>query len=73
VLFRLPTLLSATDAPAAMASIAAAIAIGEITPSEAAELSRLVETFVKTIEASEFDQRIQVLEAKQAKKDATRS
>jgi hypothetical protein len=52
-----------------MASITAAVAAGEITPGEAAELSRLIEAYVKAIEASEFDQRLQVLEAKG---DATR-
>jgi hypothetical protein len=70
VRFGLPMLQSATEAPAAMASIAAAVAIGDITPSEAAELSTLVEAFLKAIEASEFDIRLKVLEAKQAKKDA---
>jgi hypothetical protein len=62
--FLLPTLQSAKDAPGAMASIAAAVAMGAITPSEAAELSRLVENYIKAIEASEFDRRLQVLEAK---------
>ena len=66
----LPTLQSATDAPAAMASIAAAVAVGDISPNEAAELSKLVEAFLKAIEASDFDRRLQVLEAKQAKKNA---
>lgn len=66
---RLPTLESATDAPAAMASIAAAVSGGEITASEAAELSRVVEAFLKAIALSEFGPRIQVLEAEQAKKD----
>ena len=62
--FPLPALKSATDAPGVMASIAAAVATGAITPSEAAELSRLVETYIKAIEASEFNRRLQVLEAK---------
>jgi hypothetical protein len=70
---QLPGLQSPADAAAAMASIASAVATGGITPSEAAELSGVVEAFVNAIRASEFDQRLQVLEAKQAKKDATRS
>jgi hypothetical protein len=62
VSFLLPALQSANDAPGAMASIAAAVATGAITPSEAAELSRLVENYIRAIEASEFDRRLQVLE-----------
>jgi hypothetical protein len=52
-----------------MASITAAVAGGEITPGEAAELSKLVEAYVKAIEASEFDQRLRALETRG---DATR-
>jgi hypothetical protein len=69
--FPLPVLQSATDAPGAMASIAAAVAMGAITPSEAAELSRLVETYIKAIGASEFDRRLQVLEARNNAKSPT--
>ena len=64
VRFQMPALQSAADAPTAMASIAAAVATGAITPSEAAELSKLVETFIQSIEAREFDRRLQLIEAK---------
>jgi hypothetical protein len=60
----LPALQSAADAPYAIVSIAAEVATGAITPSEAAELLRLVEAFLKAIEASEFDRRLQLIEAK---------
>jgi len=62
--FRLPLLQSAGDAPIALASIAAAVAEDVITPAEAGDLSKLVETYLKAIEASEFDQRLRVVEAK---------
>jgi hypothetical protein len=62
VSFQLPTLRSAGDAADAMASITAAVAAGQITPGEAAELSRLVEAYVKAIEASEFDERLRAIE-----------
>ena len=62
VSFQLPALRSAGDAAGAMASITAAVAAGEITPGEAAELSRLVEAYVKAIEASEFDERLRAIE-----------
>jgi hypothetical protein len=62
VRFRLPELSSAGDANKAMTAIAHAVAQGELTPTEAAELSRLVEAHLKSIEISEFDQRLRVLE-----------
>jgi hypothetical protein len=69
VRFPLPALRTAADAIGAMAAMTAAVAAGEITPGEAVELSKLIEAYVKAIEAGEFDQRLQVLEAKG---DATR-
>ncbi len=60
----MPALHSAADAAGAMASIAAAVGVGEITPGEAAELSRLVEAYMRAIEVSEFDKRLQAVEAK---------
>jgi hypothetical protein len=64
VRFVLPALRSAADAPNAMAAIAAAVGTGEITPSEAAELARLVEAYIEAIQASEFDRRLRAIEAK---------
>jgi hypothetical protein len=64
VRFALPTLRSAADAANAMSGITVAVAGGEITPSEAAELSKLIEAYVKALEASEFEQRLRALEAK---------
>jgi len=64
VRFVLPALQSAADAPNAMAAIAAAVGTGEITPTEAAELARLVEAYIEAIRASEFDRRLRVIEAK---------
>jgi hypothetical protein len=53
---------SADDASKALAAITTAVATGELTPSEAAELSRVVDGYVKAIEASEIEQRIKALE-----------
>jgi hypothetical protein len=69
VRFKLPELQSPPDAAAAMAALAAAVADGDLTPSEAAELSKLVAAYVKALEASDFDQRLRAIEAKG---DATR-
>jgi hypothetical protein len=47
-----------------MATITAAVAASEITSGQAAELSKLVEAFVKALEASDFEQRLRAVEAK---------
>ena len=62
VRFKLPQLRSAADAASAMAAITAGVASGDVTPGEAAELSKLVEAYVKALEASEFDQRLRTVE-----------
>src|SRR5215469_13250151 len=58
VRFQLPPLHSAADGAAAMAAIAASVAAGEITLSEAADLSRMVEGCMRALEASEFHERL---------------
>jgi hypothetical protein len=40
----------------------AAVSAGEITPSEAAEIGRLLETYVRTLEITELEQRLNKLE-----------
>ena len=68
VCFKLPKLGSASDASKAMAAIAKAVANGELTPDEAGELCRLVESYVKAIEATEIERRLQALEEQQLPK-----
>jgi Family of unknown function (DUF5681) len=60
--FQIPHLNSAEDASKAMAAITTAVAHGELTPSEAAELSRVIEAYVKAIETSEVERRLKDLE-----------
>jgi hypothetical protein len=62
VRLQLPPLDSAADGAAAMASIAGSVAVGEITLSEAADLSRMVEACMRAIEANEFHERLQAIE-----------
>jgi hypothetical protein len=64
VRFHLPALQSAADTTSAMAALTAAVAASEVTPSEAAELSRLIEAYVRALEATEFDRRLRVIEEK---------
>jgi hypothetical protein len=47
-----------------MASILSAVATGDVTPSEASDVARLVETFTKVLETAEFERRLEVLEGK---------
>jgi hypothetical protein len=64
VRFQLPALQSAADAAGAMAAITAGVAAGEMTPGEASELAKLVEAYVKALEAGEFDQRLRAIEGR---------
>lgn len=64
VRFKLPLLRTAGDASVAMAAIIVGVATAKVTPGEAAELAKLVEAYLKTIEANEFDQRLRALEGK---------
>ena len=66
VTIALPPVRSAADIAPMMAVIAEAVAQGGITPSEAGELGRLVEAFVRAIETSEFERRLHALEAAHA-------
>src|SRR5262249_49407454 len=63
--FPMPALNSAGDAAKAVAAMTAAVARGELAPTEAAELSRVVEAYVKAIEISEIERRLKALEERQ--------
>lgn len=65
VRFAMPVLNSAEDAAEAVGAIATAVAHGELTPSEAAELSRVIEAYVKALETSEIERRLKILEERQ--------
>jgi hypothetical protein len=69
--FALPPIGSAADVAAAMGAVTAALADGLITPGEAEAVARVVTTFVRTIETSDFDRRLHLLEERQAKRRAT--
>ena len=62
VCFQLPALRSAADAASAMAALTAGVAAGEMTPGEAAELSKMIEAYIRALEASQFDQRLRAIE-----------
>lgn len=62
--FDLPPINDAADAVKASAAVLAAVAGGDLTPSEAAELGKLIESYVKALEATEFEKRLRKLEAR---------
>ena len=62
VAFELPKLESAGDAVKAATAIVEAVACGDLTPSEASDLSRVVEGFTRTLEAVDFEARLTRLE-----------
>jgi hypothetical protein len=64
VTFAFPKIETAADAAKAAAALVAAVAAGEPTPSEASELSRLLENFTKVLAASEIEERLTRLERK---------
>lgn len=60
--FEMPEIKTAADAADVSRAILKAVADGEVTPAEAAGLSGLIETFRRTIETAELDERISKLE-----------
>jgi len=50
------------DAVSASAAIVAAVAAGELTPTEAAELSKVVDGYARVLQSVEFGERISRLE-----------
>jgi hypothetical protein len=60
--FALPKMTEAKDAVAASAAIVAAVAAGELTPTEAAELAKVVDGYARTLQAVEFEERLLKLE-----------
>jgi hypothetical protein len=58
----LPPVRGATDLGGTMAAITNAATSGAITPGEAAELARVLEIFVRAVETSDFERRLQQLE-----------
>lgn len=60
--FALPKLEKPQDAPKAIAAIVEAVAVGDLTPSEAATLTGLVEVFRKAFDTADLMDRLAQLE-----------
>ena len=58
----LPPIEKPADSVDAAASIAAAVAAGELTATEAAELAKVVDVYVRAVDSKGFDERLSKLE-----------
>ena len=73
VKFKLPPIESPADIAAAMKAVTAALAAGVITPGEAGRITAMVDTFIRAIDTSDFDRRLQELEEKLKRDDAAQT
>ena len=71
--FKLPPIESPADIAAAMKAVTAALAAGVITPGEAGRIAAMVDTFIRAIDTSDFDRRLQELEEKLKRDDAAQT
>lgn len=62
VTFDLPPITSAKDAAATMSAVLGAVASGQITPSDAGELGKLIDGYVRAYESAELAERLERLE-----------
>ena len=60
--FYLPAMQCARDASDAAAGVLRAVAEGDLTPMEGAQVMALVETYRRTLETSELEARVAALE-----------
>jgi hypothetical protein len=62
VTFTLPVIEGPAQAPTAMAAVLKAAADGELTPMEAGEIAKLLDVYVRSVEANDLAKRIDQLE-----------
>lgn len=67
VQFALPPIKTPADIARAMEAVTAAIADGAITPGEAEAFARVVDIFMRAIDVSDFERRLQTVEAHAAR------
>ncbi len=62
ITFELPKIDSVAESAQLMNALLGAVAIGDVTPAEAAEISKLIESYVKTLGVSDLEVRLKALE-----------
>jgi hypothetical protein len=67
VAFAMPSLDRVDAVPAVMKAIVSAVAAGELSPAEAADLGRLVDTYARALETVDFETRLHTLEKQMVK------
>ena len=65
--FDLPPINSVQEALAALTAIVAGVREGDITAAEGSELSKLVDHYLRALEAKDFEQRLHMLEKRPAR------
>ena len=66
VFFPLPEMNDAMDASQAASSVLTAVSEGELTPIEATRVMGLIDSYRRTLELTEIEERLQVLETANA-------
>ena len=64
VQFALPRMSCARDAAEAAGAVLEAVSLGELTPSEGAQVMTLVDSFRRTLEVTELEARLAALEGR---------
>ncbi len=67
VAFNLPDMQAATDLPAAVGAVTAAVARGDLTPEEGQAIGALLDAHRRAIETAGIEARVQALEERIAK------
>lgn len=65
IIFELPKIETPADGVRACSALLEAVAGGALTPLEASELGKLVDAYIHSIEATEFEERLAQLERRQ--------
>jgi hypothetical protein len=65
VQFKLPQMITARDAAEAAAAVIEAVSLGDLTPTEGAQVMGLVDSYRCTLEVTELEARVAALEGPQ--------
>jgi hypothetical protein len=63
--FRLPAIATLADLPKASAGLLEAVAAGELTTTEAGDLSKVLDAHLRALELTDIESRLRALEAAQ--------